>query len=175
VNQEAVVPRALTTSPRTLEESVIVPAPPPRVFAWLDDPANTGMHMNRPSMAMFGAALRVERLSSTRTGVGTTYRSSGRVLGLPIEFTTTVTEWVPDRSKKWRTTGARRLIVLGGFEMSFALTPVDGGTRVALTIRYNLPPGWLGRLLGRLLAAPYARWCVRQMARDARRALGSLA
>jgi hypothetical protein len=91
----------------------------------------------------------------------------------PIEFTTTVTEWAPDRSKKWRTTGAPRLIFLGGFEMSFALTPVNGDTHVALAVLYNLPPWRLGRLLGRLLAAPYARWCVRQIARDARRAFGS--
>lgn len=73
---------------RTPEESVIVPAPLPQVFAWLDDPANTGMHLNRPSTAMLGGTLRVERLSATTTGLGTTYRSWGRVLGLPIDFTT---------------------------------------------------------------------------------------
>jgi hypothetical protein len=31
------------------------------------------------------------RLSSTTTGVGTTYRSWGQVLGLPVDFTTAVT------------------------------------------------------------------------------------
>jgi hypothetical protein len=53
------------------------------------------MHMKRPSMAMCGGMLRAEKLSSTTTGVGTTSRSRGRVLGLPIDRTTTVTEWVP--------------------------------------------------------------------------------
>lgn len=164
-----------TTWLRTLQETVVVAAAPSKVFAWIDDPRNTGMHMSRPSMAMLGGMLRLEQLSPSRTGVGTTYRSWGRVLGLPIDCTTMVTAWEPDREKTWRTTGRPRLIVLGNFEMRFTLVAVDHGTRLILTISYSLPPAGFGRLLGRMLAAPYARWCLRQMVRDARIALGSVA
>jgi hypothetical protein len=52
---------------RRLEETMTVPAPPARVFAWLDDPRNTGWHMSRPSIAMLGGALRLERLSAMAT------------------------------------------------------------------------------------------------------------
>jgi hypothetical protein len=150
----------------------MVAAPPARVFAWLDEPRHTGWHMSRPSPAMLGGALRVERLSDTVTGVGATYRSWGRVLGLPIDFTTVVTQWVVNREKVWRTTGDPRLIVLGHFEMRFSIDPVgDGGTRLVLALDYDLPSGRLGRLLGRALAAPYARWCLRRMSRDAKAAL----
>ena len=109
------------------------------------------------------------------TGVDTTYRSWGRVLGLPIDFTTTVTAWVANQEKKWRTIGEPHLIVLRDLEMQFALTPVDRGTRLKLAICYNLPSGHVGRLFGAFFAAPYARWCLRQMARDATVALGSVA
>lgn len=88
-----------------------------------------------------------------------------------MNIRTTVPEWVPDRRKKWRTTDKPRLIILGGFEMSFALTAIDRGTRLVLTIGYNLPPRGFGRLLGGMLAAPYARWCVRRMARNLERAI----
>jgi Polyketide cyclase / dehydrase and lipid transport len=156
-----------------LEETTTIPAPPARVFAWLDDPQNTGWHMSRPSLAMLGGALRVERLSAMAAGVGATYRSWGHVLGLRIDFTTTVVRWVAGQEKVWRTIGDPRLIVIGPFEMRFALEPIDGGARLIMAVEYDLPASVLGRLLGRVLAAPYARWCLRRMCRDARAALGS--
>jgi len=164
--------RSMPVERHRLEETTTVSAPPARVFAWLDNPRNTGWHMSRPSLAMFGGALRVERLSATATGVGATYRSWGRVLGLRIDFTTTVVRWVADREKIWRTIGDPRLIVIGHFEMRFAVDPVDGGARLTMALEYELPSRGCGRLLGRALAAPYAKWCLRRMCRDARAALG---
>ena len=128
--------------------------------------------MSRPSLAMLGGALRVERLSAVATGVGATYRSWGRVLGLPIDFTTTVVRWVADREKIWRTIGDPQLIVIGHFEMRFGVDPVDGGARLTMALEYELPSRGCGRLLGRALAAPYAKWCLRRMCCDARAALG---
>jgi hypothetical protein len=43
-----------------LEQSVTIAAAPERVFAWADDPANTGWHMRRRSLVMLGVA-RVRR------------------------------------------------------------------------------------------------------------------
>ena len=162
-------------SERRLEETTTVPAPPARVFAWFDDPRNTGWHMSRPSLAMLGGALRVDQLSAMATGVGATYRSWGRVLGLRIDFTTTVVRWVADREKIWRTIGAPRLIVIGHFEMRVGVDPVDRGARVIMTLDYELPSRGFGRLLGSALAAPYAKWCLRRMCRDARTVLGPAA
>ena len=158
-----------------LQEIVVVPAPPPRVFAWVDNPANTGLHMSRPSMAMLGGSLRVEQLSPNAAGLGATYRSSGRVLGLRIDFTTTVTTWVPEREKVTQTRGEPRLIVIRDFQMTASVMRADGGTRLVLALAYNLPAGFLGRLLGRMLAGPYVRWCLRRMADDVRAALGGAA
>jgi hypothetical protein len=158
---------------RSLEETVTVDAPSDTVFAWLDEPRNTGLHMSRPSMAMLGGTLRFEQVSAHGTGVGATYRSWGRVLGLPIDFTTAVTAWVPGRQKVWRTVGKPRLIVLADFQMRFSLTGREGRTDLMLAIDYNMLAGGVGRLLGRLLAAPYVRWCLRRMASDARSAFKS--
>ena len=158
---------------RSLEETVVVGAAATTVFAWLDEPRNTGFHMSRPSLAMLGGALRLERVSAQTTGVGATYRSWGRVLGLPIDFTTAVTQWVPGREKTWRTVGKPRLIVLGDFQMRFSLASRDGGTNVVMAIDYSLPTRGIGRLVGAVLAAPYARWCLRRMVRDARSTLDS--
>jgi hypothetical protein len=157
----------------SVQEIVLLRALPARVFAWIDDPANTGLHMSRPSFAMLGGALRVEQLSRNSTGVGATYRSWGHVLGVPIDFTTTCTAWLPGREKVLQTTGESRLVVIRDFRMTSTMTPLDGGTRLALALAYNPPAGTFGRLLGRALAAPYVRWCLRRMAHDARAALGA--
>ena len=151
---------------RRIEERVSVDAPPSRVFVWLDDPRNTGWHMNRRSFAMAGASLRVAQLSEHATGEGATYRSSGRMLGLRIDFTTTVVRWVENEEKVWRTIGEPHLVVIGHFEMRFTTTAFEGGTRLILSLDYDFPTSWFGRRLGWLLAGPYARWCVRRIIND---------
>jgi len=97
------------------------------------------------------------------------------VLGLPLDFTTTVTSWLPEREKVVETTGRPRLIVIRDFQIRSSIARVDGSTRVAFALAYNLPEGRVGRLLGRALAGPYARWCLRRIAQDARAALGAAA
>ena len=154
-----------------LEEAVWIDASLPAVFAWIDNPRNTGWHMSRPSMAMLGSALRTEQISTNATGLGATYRSHGRVVGLPIDFTGVVTRWAPDKEKVWRTIGDPQLIVLGAFEMRLDITPESGGTRLVAGIDYTWPKSWSGRLLGRLLARPYSRWCLRRICRDAKATL----
>jgi hypothetical protein len=166
-------PTPIVTWARSLEQVVDLAATPAKVFCWVDDPRNTGMHMSQPSLAMLGASLRVERQSASMTGVGTTYRSWGRVLGLPVDFTTTVTSWTREREKTWRTIGEPALIVLGHFEMHFSVAPAVPGTRLRLAIKYNLPATLFGRVIGRILAAPYARWCLRRIANDAQAAFNA--
>ena len=59
--------------------------------------------------------------------------------------------------------------------MRFGVDPVDDGARLTMALKYELPSRGCGRLLGRALAAPYARWCLRRMCRDARTELGPAA
>jgi hypothetical protein len=82
-------------------------------------------------------------------------------------------QWVADREKVWRTIGDPRLVVLEHFEMRFAVDPVAGGTRLIIALDYELPSRGFGQLLGRALAAPYAKWCLRRMCRDATAAFGA--
>jgi hypothetical protein len=155
-----------------MEERVRVGAPPSRGFAWLDDPRNTGWHMSRRSLAMAGGLLRVEQLSQHATGQDATYRSSGRMLGLRIDFTTTVVRWIENREKVWRTVGNPHLAVIGQFERRLAVDASDGGTRLTLSFAYDLPASRGGRVLGWLLAGPYARWCVLRIIRDVQTQFG---
>lgn len=51
--------------------------------------------------------------------------------------------------------------------MGFALEPISTGARLRVWIAYTLPKTGARRIIGRLMAPGYARWCVDQMARDA--------
>lgn len=156
---------------RRLSESIEINAPADVVFRHVDDIRNTGMHMTESSMPMMGGALALEVLSPNPLGLGATYRMHGKVMGMTIDFTETVTEWVPNRKRVWKTIGEPKLIIMGGYEMSFLVEPVGGGSRLTFGISYDLPESFFGRILGWLLGNWYGRWCLRNMCRDAKSAL----
>ena len=152
-----------------LRESVIIGAPADRVFGWVDDIDNLGGHMvDRASMPMMGSALSLTVVTPQRTGVGATYRYSGSVLGFSIDFSESVTTYVPGREKVWRTIGTPRLVIIDAYEMRALVEPLSAtSSRLTISLTYTLPRAWARRMLGRLLARPYARWCLRSMCRDA--------
>ena len=79
---------------KTESATVAIERTAERVFAFIDDIRNVGFHMSeQSSMAMMGSKLRLEILSAQPTGVGATYRYSGKVLGLTLDFTESVTSW----------------------------------------------------------------------------------
>jgi hypothetical protein len=142
-----------------------------RVFAFIDDIRNVGFHMSeQSSMAMMGSKLRLEILSAQPTGVGATYRYSGKVLGLTLDFTESVTRYVSNREKVWCTIGAPWLLIMSSYEMRLAVEPLSS-PRLTISIAYELPAAWSWRCMAILLARSYARWCLRRMCRDAKRAL----
>src|SRR4029453_839428 len=97
----------------TLTETVQIRAPAETVFAHVDDIRNLGWHMTgRSSMAVVGARLRLDVLSDQPTGLAATYRYSGTVMGLSIDFSESVTKYLPPREKVWRTIGEPRLLLL---------------------------------------------------------------
>ena len=87
------------------------------------------------------------------------------MMGLTIDFSETVTSYVPGREKVWRTIGKPRLLIIASYEMRVLVEPMAGTTasRLTISIDYTLPRSGIWRLLGRLLAAPYARWCLDNM------------
>jgi hypothetical protein len=157
----------------TVTEKAEIRAPAEDVFAYVDDIRNVGWHMTeRSSMAMMGSRLKLEILSEQPTGLGATYRYSGKMMGLSLGFSESVTRYIPNREKVWRTIGEPRLLIMSSYEKRLAVEPLSAASsRLTISIAYELPRSAFWRILGRLLAGPYSRWCLRQMVGDAKRAL----
>ena len=157
----------------TLSETVEIRAPAETVFAHIDDIRNLGWHMtNQSSMALMGSRLRLEMLSDQATGLGATYRYSGKMLGLSIDFSESVTKYLPPREKAWRTIGEPRLLIIDSYEMHVAVEPQSpAASRLTISIVYELPRSGFWRIVGLVLARPYGRWCLRRMCRDTKRVL----
>src|SRR5215475_10894545 len=119
--------------------------------------------MARRSLPLLGGRLTLEIVSPARTCVGARYRWHGRILGVRLDFSEIVTEWVPPQRKRWRTVRGARILIVAGYELGFAIEPSAGGSAVTLDIEYELPRSSLARLLGRLLARPYSAWRLRSM------------
>ena len=156
-----------------VSETVEIRAPAEAVFAHVDDIRNLGWHMtSRPSMALMGSRLRLETLSDQSTGLGAMYRYSGTMMGLSIDFSESVTKYVPPREKVWRTLGEPRLVIIGSYEMRVAVEPLSpSASRLTISIVYELPRSGFWRIVGLVLARAYSRWCLRRMCRDTKHVL----
>jgi Polyketide cyclase / dehydrase and lipid transport len=157
----------------TVTETVDIKASAESVFAYVDDIRNIGWHMTeRSSMALMGSRLELEIVSEQSTGLGATYRYSGTMMGLSLDFSESVTRYIPNREKIWHTIGEPRLLIISSYEMRLAVEPLSAASsRLTISIAYELPRSTFWRIVGRLLAGPYSRWCLRQMVGDAKRAL----
>ena len=153
-----------------LSRTVTIEAPAERVFAYVDDIRNLARHMSEGrSMAMMGSKLKLEIMTPEPTDVGAVYRYSGRMVGLPIDFSETVTRYVVGREKVWQTIGTPQLLIIGGYEMRVLVEPVSArSSRLTIGIDYELPRALIGRLLGWVLAGTYSRWCLSSMTEGAK-------
>ena len=158
---------------KTVSETVEIRAPAEKVFAHIDDIRNVGWHMSeQSSMAMMGSKLRLEVLSEQPTGLGATCRYSGRIMGLALDFSESVTKYVPNREKVWHTIAEPRLLIMSSYEMRLAVEPhPPASSRLTISITYELPRSWFWRFAGILLAGWYGHWCLRRIGQDAKRAL----
>ena len=145
--------------------SVTIEAPAARVFAYVDDIRNLARHMSESgSMPMMGSKLKLEIVTPEPTGVGAVYRYSGRMMGLTIDFSETVTKYVASREKVWRTIGEPQLLIMAGYEMRILVEPVSpASSRLTIGIDYELPRAGVWRALGWALAGAYSRWCLTSM------------
>lgn len=155
---------------RHREAMADISASPQDVFAFLDDHRRLSTHMEKPSLMMAGATMKIETDSQRGQAVGSLIRMKGRILGIALCVEETVSEYQPPFRKTWVTHGEPRLLVIGKYRMGFELAARAGNTHLRVWIDYNLPTGILGRWLARILGNVYANWCVKSMVRDAARA-----
>jgi hypothetical protein len=158
--------------PYHFERSANVGAPCDVVFDYLDDFAHFGEHMMRSSWMMAGSSMRYEFDEARGRTVGARIWLRGAFLGAPLEIEQQVTERVPPLSKSWQTTGQPRMLILKAYRMGFALSSKAGRCALRVYIDYAKPERGLGRWLGQVVAAPYARWCVRNALEGALRRFG---
>jgi carbon monoxide dehydrogenase subunit G len=148
--------------PNHYEECVTVSAPPQQVFTFIDDHKSFSSHMNNSSWMMMGGKMETQVDTNKGQKVGSHITMSGSVLGIPLYLDEVVVEYNPYRKKVWKTVGSPSLIIIGNYQMSVELLPYNGQSRLRVSIDYEMPQG-IKKLLGYLLAKPYAKWCVRQM------------
>jgi len=83
----------------TKSKSIRINSTPEKIFAQMDDFSKTGMHMIESSMMMMGSKLKLEQLSINSTGVGAKYRWYGKMMGMTMDFSETVTKWQSPKIK----------------------------------------------------------------------------
>ena len=143
-------------------------ASPEKVFQTLDDLGVTGMHMTQSSAMMMGSKLQIEFLTKSHTGLGSTYRWTGRMVGMKMDFTVTVTKWIKGIEKTWETIGESKMIIYSWYRMHLLLTKKDNTTAAELSIAYEKPKGWFAKLISFLFADWYCNWCLKNMLTDAK-------
>lgn len=158
---------------KTLARTELFNASPMEVFRTLDDLGVTGTHMTNSSAMMMGSKLHLEFLTPHHTGFGSSYRWTGKMMGLQMDFTVKVTKWIESKEKVWETIGKTKLIIYSSYRMFLKVSTTEAGTRAELSISYEKPQGFLNRILSFLFAEWYCRWCLKKMLGDARQALRS--
>ena len=158
---------------RLLSRTAQIAASAERVFKYVDDIRNLARHMSeRRSMPMMGSRLKLEILTPNATGIGATYRYSGKMMGLVIDFSETVTRYVVGREKVWRTIGSPQLLIIEQYEMAIIVAPLsETSSQLTISFDYELPRCGMWRLVGHVLASSYTRWCLDSMIQGSKRDL----
>jgi len=139
-----------------------------KAFKAIDDLGVTGTHMTKSSAMMMGNKLDLKFLTNHKTGLGSKYRLTGKIMGLKMDFTVEVTKWIKDKEKVWETVGDTQLIIYSWYQMVLKISAVDSQTKTELSISYKKPTGIINQILSFLFADWYCRWCLKKMLDDAR-------
>jgi hypothetical protein len=156
---------------RTVTRTKIFNASAEDVFKNLDDLGVTGTHMTNSSAMMMGSKLELTYLTSHHIGRGSKYRWTGKMMGIPMDFTVVVTKWIMDKEKIWETVGDSKLIIYSWYRMMLKIEPVSNGTRATLSIGYRRPQSFILKIISLLFADLYCIWCLKKMLGDATRHL----
>ena len=156
---------------KTISRTELYEASASEVFHTVDDLGVTGTHMTNSSAMMMGSKLRLEYLTPHHTGLGSSYRWTGKMMGLQMDFTVNVTKWIEGKEKIWETIGETKLIIYSWYRMFLKVSSIESGTQAELSISYEKPTGFLNRILSFLFANWYCRWCLKKMLGDAKQVL----
>ena len=151
---------------KTKSKIILINSTPEKVFAQMDDFSKTGMHMSESSMMMMGSKLKLEQLLTNATGVGASYRWYGKMMGMTMDFSETVTKWEQNKIKEWETIGEAKIIIMSWYRMWFEISPAENGTLVKISISYLPPKEWHYKILSFLFANWYCNWCLNNMLND---------
>lgn len=155
----------------TKSKFTLIHSTPEKVFQQMDDFSKTGMHMSQSSMMLMGSKLKLELLTPQQTGLGAKYRWYGKMMGMTIDFSETVTKWQPPLLKEWETIGEVKIIIMSWYRMWFEIISTENGTVTKLSISYLRPKQWLYKILSFLFADMYCNWCLKNMLNDSKKAL----
>jgi len=156
---------------KTITRTEDFDATPEKIFHYLDDLGVTGMHMTKSSLMMMGSKLHVQYLTANHTGLGTTYRWTGTMMGMKMDFTVEVTKWIAGIEKIWETIGVAKMIIYSWYRMHLLLTKKENITVVELSISYEQPLGWFLKIISFFFAGWYCNWCLKNMLDDAKKQL----
>src|SRR5215216_6347133 len=159
---------------KTLEQFKVFQASPEAVFSCLDDLGVTGMHMTESSMPMMGGKMDLQFLTSHKTGLGTKYRWTGKVMWWPLDFTVEVIKWIGGKEKIWKTTGPVKLIIYSWFQMNLKVWGDKEDSVAQLSISYEKPKGLFNQFLCFLAGDWYCKWCLNNMLDDTERKLKNI-
>jgi hypothetical protein len=159
---------------KTISRTSYFSRSPVDVFRAIDDLGITGSHMTESSMMMMGSKLKLEYLSKNHTGLNSSYRWSGKMMGMPMDFTVVVTKWNEGQNNVWETVGDSKLILYAWYKMELLVEETYRGTKAALSITYTRPKTFFAKILSFILADMYCIWCLRKMLRDAKTALAQI-
>ena len=147
-------------------KSIIIHSSREKVFQQMDDFSKTGIHMSKSSMMMMGSKLKLEQLSTNATGVGASYRWYGKIMGMIMDFTQTVTKWEQNKLKEWETIGDAKIIIMSWYRMWFEISSAENTAIAKISISYFPPKDWYYKILSFFFASWYANWCLNNMLND---------
>ena len=156
---------------KILSKSAIIHATPEKVFIYMDNIANTGMHMTKSSKPMMGSKLELKQLSLNATGLNTKFRWFGKIMGFTMDFTVVVTKWIKDKERVWETIEPAKMIIMGWYQMRLMISPQGGNTKVTLSIAYTKPKNIFFKFIAFLFAPFYSNWCLNNMLKDSKEML----
>ncbi len=156
---------------KTKSKSILIHSTPEKVFQQMDDFSKTGMHMSESSMMMMGSKLTLEKLSDIATGVGASFRWHGKMMGMKMDFSETVTKWEQNKLKEWEIVGDAKIIIMSWYRMWFEISPAENGTLAKISISYLPPKEWYYKILSFFFANWYCKWCLNNMLNDTKKNL----
>ena len=158
---------------KNLQKEIIIQALPEKVFAYMDNINNTGMHMTKSSKPMMGSKLELKQLSENAAGLNSKFRWYGKMMWFTMDFTVVVTKWIKDKERVWETIGEAKMIIMGWYQMHLVILSSPGGpnTEVELSITNTKPKNIFFKFIEFFLAPLYANWCLNNMLNDSKKTL----